>query len=131
MENRIREDIKRAMKDGDKERKEVLRVVVGEIDRGNNRSDSEYIRVIKKMIKGIEECGGGIEKDILEEYIPKKMSREEIRVYIKEKGIEIDQKVGESRGVGMVIKEMKKENREADHGDIRAIVVEKLRECEE
>ena len=131
MENRIKEDIKRAMKDGDKERKEILRVVIGEIDRGNDRSDSEYIRVIKKMIKGIEECGGGRERDILEEYLPKKMSREEIRVYIKEKGIEIDQKVGESRGVGMVIKEMKRESKEADHGDIRAIVVEKLRECEE
>ena len=58
-------------------------------------------------------------------------SRSKIQVYIKEKGIEIDQKVGESRGVGMVIKEMKRESKEADHGDIRAIVVEKLRECEE
>jgi len=60
--------------------------------------------------------------------MPRKMSRVEIKEYIKAEGIEIVQSNGEGKNIGKVIKKMKEGGKEADHGDIRAVVIEMMKE---
>ena len=104
MRNQILEDLKTAMKNQDKERLSVIRMVKGaiqmsELNKKHELSDEEVIDVISKEIKSrkdsINEFKKGGREDLIEktqneiailsEYLPKQLSEEDfydIFVYI-------------------------------------------------
>ena len=144
MRNQILEDLKTAMKNQDKERLSVIRMVKGaiqmsELNKKHELSDAEVIDVISKEIKtrkdSINEFKKGnredlIEKtqkeiDILKTYLPKQLSEEELNEIIDKAFDKI--KPESSKDMGMVMKELKPLiNGKADMGIVSKIVKTKL-----
>ena len=93
IQQQIKADLKTAMKEKDDERKETIRVVMGEFGRMDKKelSDDEVIKILKKLIKSEKETLElkGEEKDsryieIIESYLPKTASDDEIKAWIAE-----------------------------------------------
>ena len=144
MRNQILEDLKTAMKNQDKERLSVIRMVKGaiqmsELNKKHELSDAEVIDVISKEIKtrkdSINEFKKGnredlIEKtqkeiDILQTYLPKQLSEEELTEIIDKVFDKV--KPESSKDMGMVMKELKPLiNGKADMGIVSKIVKTKL-----
>jgi hypothetical protein len=145
MHDKIKNDIKDAMRAKDSIRLDTLRglsaVFTNELlkkPKNASLSDDEVIAVIRRAVKqrkdSIEQFEKGGRKDlvdkekaelvILESYLPKLMSREEIEKFVKGKiagGMTFDKaKIGQF--VGAIMKELKGK---ADGADVKA-VIEKL-----
>ena len=91
LQEKIKKDLVPAMKDKDAVRKDTLRVVLGEFGRAETKElpDKEVIRILKKLVKSekelLEKKGGGTESEfirIIEAYLPKTASAEEITAWI-------------------------------------------------
>lgn len=144
MRNQILEDLKTAMKNQDKERLSVIRMVKGaiqmsELNKKHELSDEEVIEVISKEIKSRKDSinefkkGGRedlVEKtqseiDILSEYLPKQLTEEELNEIIDKVFEEV--KPESSKDMGKVMKELKPQvNGKADMGLVSKIVKEKI-----
>ena len=148
MREQILNDLKEAMKSKDKERLAVIRLVKGsmqmaELDKGHELSDDEVMDVISKEIKSrrdsIAEFEKGNREDlvkqstdeikILEEYLPKPFSSDEIMKIIDEVFDEV--KPTSNKEMGKVMKELtpKLKNR-ADMSEVSKIVKEKINKVE-
>lgn len=144
MRNQILEDLKNAMKNQDKEKLSVIRMVKGaiqmsELNKKHELSDEEVIDVITKEIKSrkdsINEFQKGDRKDLIEktqseidilsEYLPKQLSEDELNTIIDKVFSEI--KPESSKDMGKIMKELKpKVNGKADMSLVSKIVKEKL-----
>ena len=143
MRNQILEDLKVAMKNQDKERLAVIRMVKGaiqmsELNKKHELSDEEVIDVISKEIKSrkdsINEFKKGGREDliqktqaeieILSEYLPKQLTEEELNEIIDKIFNEV--KPETSKDMGKIMKELKPlVNGKADMGLVSKIVKEK------
>ncbi len=144
MLNRIKNDLVSAMKEKDKEKLNVLRMVKGaigleEINNKKELSDDEIISIISKQIKqrrdAIEEFKKGNRQDlidqneseikILEKYMPEQLSKEEvekiINYKINELGITSPKEIGKLMGSLMPLLKGK-----ADMGFVNTIIKNKL-----
>lgn len=92
LQEQIREDLKAAMKAQDLEKKEALRVVIGELGRLPEKalSDKEVFQVLKKLVKSEKEVlqrqGGAASSPylaILESYLPPLATEAEIADWIR------------------------------------------------
>ena len=92
LQEKIRKDLSEAMKAKDEEKKSALRVILGEMSRMESKelSDDDVIRVLKKLIKSEKEV---LDKkgdpsssylEIIESYLPKPASEDDIRKWIAE-----------------------------------------------
>lgn len=94
IQEQIKQDLKQAMKDKDEEKKNTLRIIIGEFGRAEAKelSDDEVIKIVRKLIKSEQESlaqSGKSASDsryiqILESYLPQMASDEEIRRWIAE-----------------------------------------------
>lgn len=93
IQEQIKQDLKQAMKEKDEEKKNTLRIIIGEFGRADAKelSDDEVVKVIRKMIKSEQESleYSGKPTDsryikILESYLPQMASEDEIRQWIAE-----------------------------------------------
>ena len=91
IQEQIKQDLKQAMKDKNEEKKNTLRIVIGEFGRAEAKdlSDDEVVKIIKKLIKSEQEslAHAGKSTDsryiqILESYLPQMASDDEIRQWI-------------------------------------------------
>jgi uncharacterized protein YqeY len=91
LQNRIKDDLKTAMKDRNEDKKEALRVIMGEMARLDKKafSDDEVIKILKKLLKSekemLEKSGQGQTSPfiaIIEEYLPQMAGEAEIRQWI-------------------------------------------------
>lgn len=90
LQKQINADLVAAMKSKDVLTLKVLRVLKGEIQRGEQTpkgkvelSDADIVKLVKKSIDGINEIGGDqSEVSILEKYMPKQMSESEISTLV-------------------------------------------------
>ena len=91
LQEKIKKDLVPAMKDKDVVRKDTLRVILGEFGRAETKelSDKEEIRILKKLVKSekelLEKKGDDTESEfirIIEAYLPKTASAEEITAWI-------------------------------------------------
>lgn len=89
----IKKDLMLAMKEKDEEKKSTLRILMGEFARSDKKalSDDEVVGVVKKLVKSERETLGlsGAQKDnryieILETYLPKMATDDDIRAWIAE-----------------------------------------------
>lgn len=144
MRNQILEDLKTAMKNQDKERLAVIRMVKGsiqmsELNKKHELSDEEVIEVISKEIKSrkdsINEFKKGGREDliqktqneinILSEYLPKQLTEEEITEIIDAVFNKV--KPESSKDMGKVMKELKLQvSGKADMGLVSKIVKNKI-----
>ena len=103
MKERLMEDLKAAMKSGDKTKLAVIRMVkaaiqMDEIAKGRELEDAEYVAILSKQIKTRKEANVEFEKanrndlvdqnnkeiEILNTYMPKMMDEAEIESLVKE-----------------------------------------------
>jgi uncharacterized protein len=91
LQDKMKTDLKSAMKARDEAKKDALRVVMGEMARSDKKqfADDEVIRILKKLIKSekemLEKSGQGETSafiDIIEAYLPKMATEDEIRQWI-------------------------------------------------
>ena len=91
LQERIKQDLVNAMKAKDEDRKNALRVVLGELGRLAEKkpSDDKAVKVVKKLIKAerevLEQSGEGNTSafiSILEDYLPRMADEAEIRNWI-------------------------------------------------
>lgn len=91
IQEQIKKDLMQAMKAKDEEKKNALRIIMGEFSRGEKKevADDDAVKLIKKLVKseretleqsGRTETGRYIE--ILESYLPKMAAEEEIIQWI-------------------------------------------------
>ena len=103
IKNKILEEVKEAMKSGDKQKRDALRVLSSllkqvEVDERKELSDEEVIVILKKAYKQREEAAnqykGANRQDLLEKeefemqlilsYLPKQLDDEELKKALKE-----------------------------------------------
>ena len=91
LQEKIKKDLVPAMKNKDAVRKDTLRVILGEFGRAETKElpDKEVIRILKKLVKSekelLEKKGDNTESEfirIIEAYLPKTASAEEIATWI-------------------------------------------------
>lgn len=91
LQEQLRVDLKTAMLAKDKDRTGAIRILMGEFGRQREKelADDPVIAIIKKLIKSEREllAAQGEEKsafmEIMEEYLPKQASEQEIKVWIE------------------------------------------------
>ena len=90
LKNKITEEIKTAMKSGDKFRLNLFRVLKGELarveDSKNELTDEQVIKMFQKFIKNLEMVNDERSKqeiEILNEYMPKQLAENEIEDIIQ------------------------------------------------
>ncbi len=92
LQEQIKQDLKTAMKEKDEERKNTLRVIMGEFGRAEKKelSDDEVVKILRSLLKSAREtqerAGGGNERfiEIIESYLPQMADDAEIRAWIDE-----------------------------------------------
>jgi hypothetical protein len=90
LQEKIRDDLKKAMLARDEARTSALRVLIGEFQRQGTKalSDQEVLAVIRKLIKSENETmarSGAKESaylEVLESYMPKPPDEQEIRAWV-------------------------------------------------
>lgn len=113
LQERIQSDLKTAMVEKNQLKRDLLRVVIGEMDRNmdyvpggkKETTDESLIRIIKKMRENALSIGNKDEVEILEEYLPQNLSEDEVRSIIKQIIGESDQKLWLA-DVGVVMKKL-------------------------
>ena len=144
MLNQLRDELKIAMKAGDKAAMTGLRNIIGklkafQIDRGESLTKEDALKILKSAAKQLRESveqykkGGRddlVEKELfelslLDKYLPEQLSEGEIRKIVKEtiqaSGTESMQDMG--RVIGMIMKELAES---ADGKLVQQIVREEL-----
>ena len=85
MQEKIRKDLKDAMMSGDSQKKEFLRVVIGEMNRvGKELTDQQVVAVLKKMKKNAEEMKNDFEVRVLDSYLPEMVSGDELEKLVRD-----------------------------------------------
>jgi hypothetical protein len=93
LQDKMKKDLMEAMKAKDADRKEVLRVIMGEFGRQDKKeiSDADVIKIVKKLVKSEKEVlehSGASEPSpfitIAESYLPQLAGEEEIRSWVSE-----------------------------------------------
>lgn len=84
LQTKIDNDLRQAITDRNKDRAEFLKVIVAELSRKSTKevSDEEVIKELKRIKEGSIICGNMSEVSIIEEYLPKMMSEDEIRIHV-------------------------------------------------
>lgn len=90
LQGKIKNDLKESMKAKTDEKTSAIRVLIGEFQRQIKKelTDAEVIAIIRKLIKSeaetLEKKGEttSVYIEILEEYLPKQASEEEIREWV-------------------------------------------------
>ena len=143
MNTKIAEDLKNAMKDGDKFKLSVLRMLksalqLEQINKKHDLEDAEVIAVIKKQVKLRKDSITEFEKyqkleevaslskeiAILNEYLPAEMSEEEVLKIIDEVFNEL--KPTSMKDMGGVMKELNAKITNADMSLVSKLVKERL-----
>ena len=91
LQDKLKDDLKSAMKARDEVQKDAIRVVMGEMARSDKKQlpDEEIIKILKKLIKSekemLEKSGQGATSPfmaVIEVYLPKMATRDEIGQWI-------------------------------------------------
>jgi uncharacterized protein YqeY len=112
LQKQIKNDLTAAMKAKDENKKDALRVVLGEFGRLDKKelSDDEVIKILKKLIKSEKELleKKGAEGDstfinVIENYLPKMATPEEITKWI-EQHVDFSEFKNKMQAMGLIMK---------------------------
>ncbi|HIP52471.1 MAG TPA: GatB/YqeY domain-containing protein [Chromatiales bacterium] len=144
LKERIQDDMKTAMRGGDKRRLGVIRLVMAaikqrEVDERIELDDTQVLAVLDKMVKQRRESIAQYEKagrddlteqeqyeiSVLQDYLPEALSEEEIAAMVDEAIAQIG--ASSIRDMGKVMGQLKpKMQGRADMGTVSALVKQKL-----
>ncbi len=116
--NELKQDLKESMKIKNMERVNALRVIMGEFPRlnklaGELPTDDEVLKILKSLKKNEElvleksNKTDSIYLNVIESYLPKMMSREEIKAFILSSGIDTNNGGNTGQLTGQVMKDLK------------------------
>jgi len=141
LEQKLREDISITMRNHNEIEKNILRLVLGEIQLRCSvagATEDDKMNIVRKIIKGIDTSLEAIkddparqeevtnlstEKAILERYLPKSMTQEELQQFLKDNSVEILITMGEGKAIGTVVKALKASGKTADIMVVKAVVL--------
>lgn len=79
IQEKINADLRQAMLQKDETTKSLLRVVIGEFNRVDKvLSDEKATSILKKMVENAKEVGNENEVAILQNYLPKQLSKDQL-----------------------------------------------------
>lgn len=110
---KIQAELKTAIKTGDSARRDALRVILGEFQRQATKDidDKLAVKIISKLAKSEKERLGYTGEatsaflEVAESFLPRMMSEEEIRTWIK-KNIDLSQYKSPLQAMGTIMKEL-------------------------
>lgn len=112
LQEQIKKDLSSAIKVKDEEKKDTLRVIIGEFGRLNKKelSDDEVIKILKKLIKSekelLEKKGDVTDSEfirIIENYLPKMATDEEIITWINQ-NVDFSKFKNKMQAMGLIMK---------------------------
>lgn len=136
--NTIREQIKTAMFAKDSATLGLLRLVLGTAQQDGNESDVNVEAILRKMIKSNQQTIDYIKYDhdltlsltkentLLDSFLPKSMSVEDIKSYITENSLDVKSQSNVGAAVGVVMKGLK--GKTVQGGDVKK-AIEEIRSC--
>lgn len=108
LQEKIQSDLKVAMMNKDVPKRDLIRVLIGEINRvGKDVSDDEVSKIVKKMTDNAIELNNQIEIDILSDYLPKILTEKETEDVIDQ--FISDNNIDGIKQMGLVMKYLKDE----------------------
>ena len=104
---KIKEEVNLLMKGENAERKEFLKVVIGELNRGSskNPSDAEVMSVLKSMRQSAEITGNDFEISVIDEYLPKNLTEDEVKKIVDQ--IVSENNINDPSKIGMLMGKLK------------------------
>jgi hypothetical protein len=108
----MKKDLTSAIKAKDEKKKDALRVILGEFARLDKKelSDDEIVKILKKLMKSekevLEQKGEAADSEfikVIENYLPKMASEEEITAWIHQ-NIDFSQFKNKMQAMGLVMK---------------------------
>jgi uncharacterized protein YqeY len=127
LQSQIKKDLAAAMKAKDEEKKNILRVIMGEFGRQSQKeiSDADVIKIVKKLIKSEKEVlersgntGDNRFIQVSQEYLPQMASEEEIKVWIAD-NIDLGSFKSKMQAMGPIMKHF---GDRADGNTVKAIL---------
>jgi len=119
LQKKLKLQLKKAIKTGDIEKKNAIRMILGEIPRLNKKkheqvTDEDVLKIISKLIKSEVEMLKAIHADeskseylqILKSYLPTMMSEKEIEAWVLD-NIDFDAYIIPMKAMGPIMKELK------------------------
>ena len=112
LQKQIKSDLTAAIKAKDEEKKDTLRVILGEFGRLDKKelSDDEVVKILKKLIKSEKEMleKKGDDTDsiyirVIENYLPKMATQEEIAKWI-EQHVDFSEFKNKMQAMGLIMK---------------------------
>jgi len=112
LQKQIKSELTVAIKAKDEEKKDTLRVILGEFGRLDKKelSDDEVVKILKKLIKSEKEMleKKGAEDDstfikVIENYLPKMATQEEIAEWI-EQHVDFSEFKNKMQAMGLIMK---------------------------
>jgi len=112
LQNQMKKDLLAAIKARDGEKKDALRVILGEFGRLDKKelSDEEVVKILKKLMKSekevLEQKGEAADSEfirVIEDYLPKMATEEEITVWIHQ-NIDFSQFKNKMQAMGLIMK---------------------------
>jgi uncharacterized protein YqeY len=112
LQQQIKKDLSVAIKERDEDKKNTLRVVLGEFGRLDKKelSDDEVVKILKKLIKSErevleqkKETADSAFIGIVENYLPKMASEAQISSWIRE-NVEFSQFKNKMQAMGVIMK---------------------------
>jgi uncharacterized protein YqeY len=130
LQETIKKDLPIAMKAKDDDRKDAIRVILGEFSRSGKKelSDDEVIGILKKLIKSENELlkqKGETTSNfiaVVEGYLPRMVSPEEVLAWIKE-NVDFSQYKNKMQAMGPIMKHF---GAAADGNTVKKILQESL-----
>jgi uncharacterized protein YqeY len=134
--DQIKQRMFSAMKSGDTLEKEVLRTVIGEVTRtGDEATDERVFGVVKKLVKSNQETLAAatdaaqratLEREIvlLQAFLPKALSADEIRELLAPVATEIRAAAGTGPAMGIAMKFLKAEGAATEAKAVQAALAE-------
>ena len=112
LQSQMKKDLSAAIKAKDEKKKDALRVILGEFGRLDKKevSDDEIIKILKKLMKSerevLEQKGEAADSEfikVIENYLPKMATEEEITAWINE-NVDFSQFKNKMQAMGLVMK---------------------------
>ena len=112
LQKKIKSDLTAAIKAKDEEKKNALRVILGEFGRLDKKelSDDEVVKILKKLIKSekemLEKKGADADSTfirVIENYLPKMATQEEIVEWI-EQHVDFSEFKNKMQAMGLIMK---------------------------
>lgn len=134
LQEKINQDMVKAMKEKNMVARDVLRVIKGEIERASQGptgkielNDADVVKIVKKSIEGIKETtNDAAEISVLEGYMPKQMSEEEIKSALAEEIKSLGIVSPTSKDFGTIMKSFTSKNSGAADGKMVSTVLKQI-----